>query len=133
MLNLDEVCDGRKVGCWRDCVQLVWARFGHTPRRIVRELRDACSFAHALVDFVIPGAGPGVVIWYCLRVLRVQSELSKLALASDSFSKTACGRLSKKLALTCSKLGFWPVNPTVTSRIVRLSENRDRLRACLRL
>ena len=112
---------------------MVRARFDHAPRRIVRELRDAGSFAHALVDFVIPGARPGVVIRYCLRVLRVQSELSKLAFASDTLSKLACGRLSKQLALACSHLGFWPFNPTVTSRIVRLAENSDRLRVCWRL
>ena len=101
------------------------ARFDHAPRRIVRELRDTGSFAHALVDFVISGARPCVVMRYCFRVLRVQSELSKLALASDTLSKLACGRLPKQLALTCSYLGFWPINPTVTSRIMRLAENLD--------
>ena len=90
---------------------------------MVRELRNAGSFPQTLVDFIITGARSRVVIRHCLRILRIQSELPELALASDPFRKLACRRLSKQLAVRSGfHLGFRPGNPSVTGRLVRLAE-----------
>ena len=82
MLNLDEVRDAGEVRGRRDC-RCGARRFFNAPGGPVRELRDTCALTQALIYLVVTGPWSCIVIRHAIGVLRIQSELTKLALASD--------------------------------------------------